>query len=177
MRRGIPLIYATTPTLKRLVKTKPTRKRIPQMNEQACNTLSPKRQENSHCFQEHTSGCARVRRGGNLEPAHHLSPRKTPYLALVRRSNTSWAAGFEPATDPCNSKDLQESIDETAGKSQDSGAKTAPPPAPTDPDLSLVIDAWPELSDAIKAALLAIVKTTRRLAPSPPGPPATLDKA
>jgi hypothetical protein len=31
----------------------------------------------------------------------------------------------------------------------------------TDPDLAAVVAAWPELPDAIKAAVLTLVRTTR----------------
>jgi hypothetical protein len=32
------------------------------------------------------------------------------------------------------------------------------PAAPTDPDLAAVVEAWPELPDALKAGILAMVK-------------------
>jgi hypothetical protein len=40
--------------------------------------------------------------------------------------------------------------------------KTAPPqPTPTDPDLAAVMDAWPELPEAIKAGIAAMVNAAR----------------
>ena len=36
------------------------------------------------------------------------------------------------------------------------------PNAPLDPDLAVVVDAWPKLPDAIKAGILAIVTAARR---------------
>ena len=65
------------------------------------------------------------------------------------------AAGIEPATDPCISKDLQQSIDQKARKSAASGANSKQIP----PELHSVIEAWPDVPEHIRAAIKALVQT------------------
>ena len=67
------------------------------------------------------------------------------------------AAGIEPATDPCISKDLQKTIDEKARKSSDLGAKSNQIP----PELASVIEAWPDLPEPVKAGILAMVRASK----------------
>ena len=41
-------------------------------------------------------------------------------------------------------------------------ARNSPPlDAPTDPDLAAVVEAWPELPEALKAGIMAMVKAAR----------------
>ena len=65
------------------------------------------------------------------------------------------AAGIEPAVDPRKHKDLQQTIDEKAPKSADSGAKSAQIP----PELASVIDAWPDLPEPVRTGIVAMVQT------------------
>ena len=67
-------------------------------------------------------------------------------------------AGFEPATHPRKHKDLQKTIDEKAPKSKVFGAKSNQIP----PELTSIVEAWPELPDHIKAAIKAPVQTHSR---------------
>jgi hypothetical protein len=60
--------------------------------------------------------------------------------------------GFEPYTENAtNSSRLTQS-------GADSGALNAPE-APIDSDLAMLIDAWPMLSESIKAVILALVRS------------------
>ena len=47
------------------------------------------------------------------------------------------------------------------GETPSSVARQLPTQAETDPDLARVLDAWPRLPPAIKAAVLALVGTAR----------------
>ena len=63
-------------------------------------------------------------------------------------------AGLEP---PSNSPG-NTGIPQAGGA--ESGALAAPKP-PSDPDLRAVVEAWPELPDAVRVAVVALVKAVK----------------
>ena len=75
-------------------------------------------------------------------------------MAKCQQQQVSPRVGFEPTPDPCISKDLQQSIDEKAGKSKVFGAKSKQIP----PELASIVEAWPDLPKPVKAGILAMVK-------------------
>jgi len=59
-------------------------------------------------------------------------------------------------------KELRQSPPEVAHHLPTDTCQSEPPrPTPTDPDLAAVVAAWPELPEAIKAGIVAMVKATR----------------
>jgi len=62
--------------------------------------------------------------------------------------------GFEPTALTCNSKDLQQSID----SNRENQAKNPAESAPTDLDLAKMVKAWPDLPEAVRAGIRAMVQ-------------------
>jgi len=63
-------------------------------------------------------------------------------------------AGFElVSATPCDDRDLGKSPDPRAAKSGAVDAREAP----VDPDLALIIEAWPGLPEAVRAKIVAMV--------------------
>ncbi len=73
--------------------------------------------------------------------------------------------GLEPSAGPCPGKDLQQSVDEKARECADSEARSAVPAGPADPDLREVIGAWPDLPEAIKAGIVAMIGAAGKKGP------------
>ena len=73
--------------------------------------------------------------------------------------------GSIPTFGISNSKDLQQTIDEKAPNSSDSDADSAsrapPNPPKHTPDLQTVIDGWPDLPEAVRAGIMAMVKASK----------------
>ena len=83
----------------------------------------------------------------------------------MRVDHTQEVAGSSPAATTSNCKDLQRSIDEKAPNSSDSGADSVSG-SPLDnskhtSDLQTVIDTWPDLLEAVKAGILAMVQASK----------------
>ena len=78
-------------------------------------------------------------------------------LSLRRVPSKLAEAGPElDSTTPCGQGDLGKSPNPRAAKSGAVDAREAP----LDPDLAVVIDAWPTLPEKVKAKVLAMVKET-----------------
>jgi len=94
----------------------------------------------------------RIERSDDAVPAAACQQQKTPSGGDGVQERVK---GLEPFENPAVSK-VKAPFD------QKSGAKAAlplSPPVPADPDLHLIISAWPTLPPVLRAGVLALVKS------------------
>jgi hypothetical protein len=70
--------------------------------------------------------------------------------------------GLEPTGSPCNDNDLQQSIAQKAENQANSRDVNPHPHDPHDPRLQAVIEAWPDLLEAVRAGISAMVTAASR---------------
>ncbi|HJN09783.1 MAG TPA: hypothetical protein QF564_13910 [Pirellulaceae bacterium] len=87
-------------------------------------------------------------------------PRQVLHRCCTERQKAVGPLGFEPRLTDSESTRIRVFHEENAHSQQGAaqGAAFEHENAPIDPDLQAIIDRWPDLSEAVKVGILAMVK-------------------